>query len=107
MCTLRRDAKFEEILSCRAIEHWKSDSLYICGDDVEEFDARYGEIFRGGYYGNGRQGPVDYCGINYYPLEHTMRIAERLRQEGSGDIRELLSWLADAGKYNGMYLLGL
>lgn len=43
VCRLKRGTEFKEIVSNKAIEHWKNDSLYICGDDMEEFYAIYEE----------------------------------------------------------------
>ena len=107
LCKLKRGTKLEKIVSNEAVKHWKNDSLYICGDDMEEFYAIYGEIFRDGYYGNGERGIVDYCGINYYTLEQTMFIVERLKREKPKDFQILLDWLTDVGKHNGIYLLGV
>ena len=105
-CELKRGTMLKEIASVD-IDHWKNDSLYICGDDMEEFYAIYGEIFRDGYYANGERGVVDCCGINYYTLEQTMLIVEKLKQEKPKDFQVLLDWLSDAEEYNGIYLLGL
>ena len=77
------------------------------GEDLEAFYAEYGTIFRDGYYENGERGIADWCGINYYPPEQTMRIVELLKKENPRDAQVLLDWLADADKYNGLYLLGL
>ena len=107
LCKLKRNTKLEKIVSNKAIEHWKNDSLYIYGDDIEEFYGIYGEIFRDGYYGNSERGIVDYCGINYYTLEQTMLIVETLKREKPKDFQVLLDWLTDAEKYNGIYLLGV
>ena len=107
LCRLTRGAKFEEIVSVDAIEHWKDDSLYIHGDDMSEFYIQYGNIFRDGYYKNGSRGIVDCYGINYYPPEETLRIAALLKRERPTDFQVLLDWLSDAEKYNGIYLLGV
>lgn len=106
-CRLARDAQLKEIVSVDAIEHWKDDSLYIHGDDVNEFYIQYGNIFQDGYYANGNRGIADWCGINYYPLEETQRIAALLKRERPTDFQVLLDWLSDAEKYNGIYLLGM
>ncbi len=106
LCELKRGTMLKEIASVD-IDHWKNDSLYICGDDMEEFYAIYGEIFRDGYYANGESGVVDCCGINYYTLEQTMLIVEKLKREKPKDFQVLLDWLSDAEEYNGIYLLGL
>lgn len=107
LCKLNRGTEFGKIVSNEAIKHWKNDSLYIYGDNMEEFYAVYGEIFRDGYYGNGERGMVDCCGINYYTWEQTIAITEKLKKEKPKDFQVLLDWLADAEAYNGMYLLGV
>lgn len=106
-CKLKRGTKFAEIVATNAIVHWKNDSLYIYGDDMEMFYTLYGEIFRDGYYQNGERGMVDYCGMNYFTLEQTMRIVELLKREKPKEFQVLLDWLADAEMYNGLYLLGV
>lgn len=63
-----------------AIENWKNDSLYIYGDDDNEFEVYYGEIFTGGIYNNLKRGCVDMCGINYYPPEQTQLITEKIKE---------------------------
>ena len=107
LCRLKRGTELREIVSVEAISHWKNDSLYICGDDLEVFYDEYGTIFQDGYYANGERGIADCCGINYYPPEQTMRIVELLKKENPRDAQVLLDWLADADKYNGLYLLGV
>jgi hypothetical protein len=109
MCKLERGASLEKIISIgdEDIHHFKEDSLYLYGDDMNTFYAIYGEIFQGGYYPNGECGPVDYCGINYYTLEQTMCIIEKLKKEKPADSQILLAWLSDAAEYNGLYLLGV
>ena len=106
-CTLKRGTALREILSNEAIEHWKTDSLYIRGDDMEEFHVIYGEIFRNAYYANGERGIVDDCGMNYYTLDQTTRIVEIVKRRKPKDFQVLLDWLLEAEKYNGIYLLGV
>lgn len=66
-CSLAKGTEIEKIVSVDAIENWKNDSLYIYGDDDNEFEVYYREIFTGGIYNNLKRGCVDMCGINYYP----------------------------------------
>ena len=107
LCKLNRGTELEKIVSNEVIEHWKNDSLYVYGDDLEEFHAIYSRIFKDGYYANGERGMIDVCGINYYTLEQTMGIVEVLKREKPKDFQVLLAWLADGEKYNGLYLLGI
>ena len=106
-CKLASCSKIKEIIAVDAIEHWKNDSLYIYGDDDEEFTSYYGEIFTGGIYNNEKRGVVDLCGINYYSQEQTEHIMERVKKERPIDYQTLLRWLEKADKYNGIYVLGL
>lgn len=106
-CKLALCSEIEEIVAVNAIKHWETDSLYIYGDDDNEFMSCYGEIFRDGVYGNGKSGVVDMCGINYYSQEQTKLIMERVKKAQPVDYQTLLSWLEKAEKYNGFYVLGL
>lgn len=107
LCKLNRGTELEKIVSNEVIPHWKNDSLYVYGDDLEEFHAIYSRIFKDGYYANGERGMIDVCGINYYTLEQTMGIVEVLKREKPKDFQVLLAWLVDGEKYNGLYLLGV
>ena len=106
-CRQKQGTKLEELVSAKSIEHWKNDSLYICGDDLTAFYEAYAAVFSNGYYGNGKQGLVDCCGINYYTPAQTKGLAARLKIEKPRDYQVLLNWLEDAEPYNGIYLLGL
>ena len=99
--------EIKEKIAVDAIRHWQNDSLYIYGDDDNEFMSYYGEIFTGGIYNNGKSGVVDLCGINYYSQEQTRRIMERVKKEKPLDHQVLLRWLEKADKHNGFYVLGL
>ena len=101
LCKGKPNAQWEEIV------HWQNNSLYIFGDDMEEFYAQYKEIFQDGLYPNGERGLVDYCGVTYYTLEQTMYIIEMLKREQPRDFQVLLDWLANAEKYDGLYFLGV
>ena len=106
-CNLALGCEIKEKIAVDAIRHWQNDSLYIYGDDDNEFMSYYGEIFTGGIYNNGKSGVVDLCGINYYSQEQTRRIMERVKKEKPLDHQVLLRWLEKADKPNGFYVLGL
>jgi len=106
-CKLEPDAGIDEITSVDAIEHWQDDSLYLCGDDWNRFCAYYDEIITGGTYHNGKSGPVDLCGINYFTQEQQTRIMERLKREMPPDYEVLLDWLEAGESCSGFYILGL
>lgn len=106
-CRLPRGTEIEKIISVDAIRHWKNDSLYIYGDDDNEFVAQYKKIFTDGIYNNLKRGMVDMYGINYYSREQTRLILEKLKEIKPSDWQVLLSWLERAETHNGFYILGL
>lgn len=106
-CRSDKNSSIAEIISVDSIEPWADDSLYIHGDDDNEFVSIYGGIFTGGTYANGENGPVDMCGINYYPCEQTKLIIEKIKEAEPSGTEALLEWLKKAEEYNGFYILGL
>ena len=107
-CKLDRGTAVEEIVSNRAVAPllWSFTSLYLCGDDWNEFCEAYGEIITGGTYENLEAGYLDWCGINYFSPEQMQHIIKRLREEKPKDYPLLLNWLEQGTQYNGFYLLG-
>ena len=79
-CKLKRGTSIKKIISVDHIEHWKTDSLYLSGDDMDNFLFLYSDIFNQGIYNNGKSGLVDLFGINYYPQELEETIIKRLRE---------------------------
>ena len=106
-CKLPQGSEIKEIVSVDRIEHWKNDSLYIYGDDDNQFLQQYGEIFSCGIYNNGEKGPVDPYGINYYPREQAENIADKVKKEKPVDYHSLLRWFEKANEAIGFYILGL
>ena len=106
-CELERGTVLKRIVSADAIVHWKGDSLYVSGDDIEAFFLNYHEIFCGGTYNNGRSGAMDVCGINYYSPEQSGEILQRVRERCPLDHEVLLHWLESVENYNGFYILGI
>ncbi len=106
-CRSDKNSRLAEIISVDSFEPWKDDSLYIYGDDDNEFVSLFGDIFSGGTYSNGESGPVDMCGINYYSPEQTQLIIEKITEAKPLDYEQLLKWLKEAKVYNGFYILGL
>ena len=106
-CRIRQGAEIGEILSVQAIEHWKNDSLYIFGDDMDAFFAQYCKIFSKGIYNNRECGGVDLLGINYYSPEQTALMTEAIKRETPADSQRLLDWLDGGKQYNGFYVLGV
>lgn len=103
-CGLPFSASIGERTAVDAVSHWKTDSLYLYGDDFGLFYARYADLFGGGIYACGRSGPPDLYGINYYPPEQTAELLRALEQRGLPDDRALCRFLKRAE--NGFYLLG-
>ena len=106
-CKLKRGTSIKKIISVDHIEHWKNNSLYLSGDNMEEFLLLYSDIFNKGIYNNGKSGVVDLFGINYYPPELEKAIVNRLRERNSEDDRILTDWLMTADEHNGLYILGV
>ena len=106
-CKLKRGTSIKKIISVDHIEHWKTDSLYLSGDDMDNFIFLYSDIFNQGIYNNGKSGLVDLFGINYYPQELEETIIKRLRERNSDDDRILTDWLMTANEHNGLYILGV
>ena len=106
-CKLKRGTSIKKIISVDHIEHWKTDSLYLSGDDMDNFLFLYSDIFNQGIYNNGKSGLVDLFGINYYPPELEEAIIKRLRERNSDDDRILTDWLMTANEHNGLYILGV
>lgn len=106
-CTLSRDTKLKNIVSIDTVEHWKNDSLYLHGNDMNEFWSLYNKIFSNGYYNNEKCGVVDMNGINYYTPEQTAHIIRQLIEEKPKDYQELLDWLINTEEFNGFYILGV
>ena len=107
-CRLPPNAKIEELLSGEhEMELWKNDSLYIYGDDDNVFFSNYEKVFSHGMYGNGKTGVVDLCGINYYSVEETQNILQKLQKEHLPDQEKLMCWLEKVKQYSGFYILGL
>ena len=92
-CRLPEGTSLREIVSIDAIKHWKDDSLYISGDDMDLFYQSYGDIITGGVYNNGDRGPMDLFGINFYSREQTNEIIERLAEEKPPGYQILCRWL--------------
>ena len=106
-CKLDRCTVIEEIVSTDTVFHWSNSSLYLCGDDWNEFCDAYGEIITNGTYANLEKGYLDWCGINYFSPEQMQRIMKQIREEKPKDYQPLLNWLEKGTQYNGFYILGL
>ena len=89
------------------LKHWKDDSLYISGDDMDLFYQSYGDIITGGVYNNGDRGPMDLFGINFYSREQTHEIIERLAEEKPPGYQILCRWLQADEQSLGFYVLGV
>ena len=106
-CKLKRGTSIKKIISIDHIEHCKTDSLFLSGDDMDNFIFLYSDIFNQGFYNNGKSGSLDLFGINYYPPELEEAIIKRLRERNSDDDRILTDWLMTANEHNGLYILGV
>lgn len=99
-CRLPHGSNLRSIISVDAISHWKLDSLYVSGDDMDVFFSNYHMIFDHGIYNNGKSGVIDVFGLKAL-------IVERVKEKHPLDYEPLLQWLNDAKHYNGFYVLGV
>lgn len=106
-CKFAEGTEIQKLISVDSIEHWKNDSLYIYGDNENEFMELYSDIFTGGIYNNGESGVVDMYGINYYSREYSRSIMEKIKKIKPLDYQLLLNWLDKSDEYSGFYILGL
>ncbi len=97
----------EELVSVHRIPHWREDSLYLQGDDWEQFDAAYGDILTGGTNSDLNCGPLDWCGINYFSPQQTAAICQQLKEQQPIEWDTLLRWLEEGKEAHGFYVLGL
>lgn len=106
-CKLPQKSKAKEIVSVNKGSHWKNDSLYVSGDDMNLFYESYSNIITGGGYNNGESGEMDLLGINYYSQEQAVLIMKRIEYEKPPEYEILLRWLKSGINYTGFYVLGL
>ena len=106
-CKLKRSIAIEEIVSPDLVEFWKDDSLYICGDDWNDFCDAYADIITDGTYANLETGCLDWCGINYFTFKQTASIIQHIQMEKPTEYSTVLDWLEKGKQYNGFYVLGL
>lgn len=106
-CKLEQDSEIEKIVSDNMIEHWKNDSLYISGNDMDLFYSNYGKIITGGVYANKESGPIDIFGINFYSKEQTLQIIKCIEAEKPEEYQTVLEWLKAGNICIGFYILGL
>ena len=106
-CKLPSNTHVRKIVSTHSIHHWQNDSLYVNGDDMDEFFRIYSCIFGYGVYHNLKSGVVDCFGINYYEPTRVPSIIAKLCQKEPVDYKKLVDWLNCAKQYNGFYILGM
>lgn len=106
-CKLPENTKVEKTISVNAVSHWKNDSLYISGDDMNFFYKQYKDIITGGVYNNGESGVMDLYGINFYSREKADLIIKRIENEKPQEYEILLRWLKSGTDYIGFYVLGV
>ena len=104
-CKLPVDTRIKKIIAIESITQWQDDSLYV--SDLNIFSQQYSRFFDCGIYNNQKNGMVDIFGINYYAPSFINRIIENLNIEKPTEYQMLVSWLYDAKKYNGFYILGV
>ncbi len=99
----------KKIFKFKNIRYWADDSLYVEVGDYNEgiFYKSYFDILNCANLPNGEIG-FDCFGMNYYTLEQTKQIYEKVKENKKLPDRDaLLEWLKPAiEKYNGFYILG-
>ena len=71
------------------------------------FFQEYRHFFDNGIQNNLRKGPLDIYGVNYFAPVLVDPIIDQILCEKPKEYEILVSWLTDAKKYNGFYILGL
>ncbi len=103
-CKYPEETPLEKLVSVDLINNFNVSSLYIYGDDDNEFFNQYKDIFNDGVYSNLECGIVDNYGINYYNQDKITAIIEKLQTQKPKDYKILLEWLKSST--NGIYILG-
>lgn len=106
-CMLKAGTSEHRIVAVHSVCNWKSDSLYVHADDIDEFLQNYNEVFIDGLYNNMQHGKIDPYGINYYSMLQTVAINKRLESLKPCDYQALSEWLNKKTGYNGIYILGI
>lgn len=106
-CNLKQNTPIKKIVSLRAIDNWKNDSLYIYIDDIDDFYSNYKDIFCDGAYNNLKNGDIDLFGINYYSPKQIIEIIDKIEKQKPSDYAVLLEWLKKGINRNGIYILGI
>ena len=104
-CRVKPETPLSVILS--TADFWKTDSLYVYLDDSEIFYEAYASVFGNGIYQNEKEGPLDVCGLNYYPADRKKAMIEALQEKKPIDCERLTEWLTSGESSFGFYLLGL
>ena len=104
-CRLPIGTGIGTLVAVDSIVNWLNDSLYISDENL--FYEQYSRIFDCGVYNNGKIGPVDVYGINYYGPEQIDLLLARIQETEPEDWQVLTEWLEEARKYNGFYILGI
>ena len=106
-CRLPWGAALWEIVLPDGIEHWKNDSLYVSGDDMDVFYRHYGPVMTGGVSHDQTSGPLDLLGINFYSREQAAGILRKIQTERPPDHQIFEDWLREGERYIGFYVLGV
>lgn len=104
-CRLPAGTGIGTLVAVDSMQHWLNDSLYIYDESL--FYEKYSRIFDCGVYNNGRTGPVDVYGINYYGPEQIDLLLAQIQETEPEDWQVLTEWMEEARKYNGFYILGI
>ena len=95
-CKLAVGTPKKKLNSVNDIDNWKNDSLYIYVDYLDTFFQEYNSILN-----------CDVCGFTYYEPSSINTIIEKIHSSKPIEYERFTSWLNEAKKYNGFYILGI
>lgn len=82
-------------------------SIYIDFLDYEKFISIYGIYFNNCMHNNLSEGALDPYGINYFSLDKTKLIIEKISTVKPFECEKLIDFLNKAKDNNGFYILGI
>lgn len=105
ICTSNRIIDSKEMAN---IEHWANSSIYVHGDDLDEFYHTYcSTYFQKGLHMNGQREDFDPYGINYFSSFEAKEILEKVEKDRPSEFEMLTNFLKISEQNNGFYILGL
>ncbi len=101
-CFLPEHTPLHKRLSLNRLVFGQIGSLYAEGFS---FCNAYAACLGDGVYANLKSGPLDLCGVNYYPPTAVAPIVERILAEKPPEYETVVRWLEKAAR--GFYVMGI